>query len=237
MIRKIYNTLFPENRYKNVSYSQEGEDLVLNRCFGNKKTGFYLDIGAHHPVRFSNTYLFYLRGWKGINIDAMPGSMKIFDKIRPLDINIECPVSDTIEKLTYYIFNEPALNTFSEEESQRKNGLADYKIIDEKTLTTNTLSNILSKYLPPNTPIDFMSIDVEGLDLQVLKSNNWELYKPEILLVEELFSSSKNLLNQNKKNFYLSIEEIIEQSDIYLYLKNRGYKIFAKTGNTTIYRL
>ena len=81
------------------SYSQEGEDIILARIFGKQQNGFYVDVGAHHPYRFSNTYFFYKRGWKGINIDAMPGSMKIFNKYRPRDKNIEAGISDTKKKI------------------------------------------------------------------------------------------------------------------------------------------
>ena len=108
--------------YALKSYSQEGEDMILRRLFEKQQTGFYVDVGAHHPKRFSNTYFFYKKGWKGINIDAMPDSMKPFNKIRPRDINIEKPVSDKKQVLTYYAFNEPALNGFSKELSdERKN--------------------------------------------------------------------------------------------------------------------
>lgn len=70
------------------SYSQEGEDMILRRIFGSQTSGFYIDVGAHHPKRFSNTYFFYKKGWAGINIDAMPGSMKAFQKVRYRDIEI-----------------------------------------------------------------------------------------------------------------------------------------------------
>ena len=79
-------------RFATKSYSQEGEDLLLRRIFEHQKIGFYVDVGAHHPFRFSNTYLLYKRGWRGINIDAMPGSMRLFRKFRPRDTNIECGV-------------------------------------------------------------------------------------------------------------------------------------------------
>ncbi len=82
----------------------------MSRYFENKKTtGFYVDVGAHHPLRFSNTYKFYKRGWHGINIDAMPGSMDLFNRLRHRDINLERAVSDSKQILTYYAFNEPAL--------------------------------------------------------------------------------------------------------------------------------
>jgi len=88
----IKNSLFW--KFKRISYSQEGEDLILERFFEGMNTGFYVDVGAFHPKRFSNTYIFYKKGWHGINIDARPGSMKLFNFVRPRDINLEIPISN-----------------------------------------------------------------------------------------------------------------------------------------------
>lgn len=215
--RKIFQILWP---FGSLCYSQEGEDMVLNRVFGGKSNGFFVDVGAHHPKRFSNTYFFYKSGWRGINIDAMPGSMDAFKRARPLDTNIEVPVSDTNEVLTYYIFNEPALNGFSKELSDSRDNLRDYKIIDTKELKTRTLADILDEFLPQGQAIDFLSIDVEGLDFQVLRSNNWDKYQPDIVLLEVLGST----LNQ------------IMTSETTQYMENLGYAIFAKTFNTVFFK-
>ena len=126
--------------YKNNSYSQEGEDLILHKIFPDKKNGFYVDIGAHHPFRFSNTYYFYRKGWRGVNIDAAPGSMKLFNKYRSRDINIEAAISNKIETLTYYKFNDPALNTFDKDLAQTRIGNK-YKIISDST--QNHIQNYL----------------------------------------------------------------------------------------------
>ncbi|WP_291910770.1 FkbM family methyltransferase [Chitinophaga sp. CB10] len=206
--------------YSEFSYAQEGEDMILRRFFGRYKKGFYVDIGAHHPVRFSNTYGFYLDGWRGINVDAMPGSMDSFRKKRPRDINLELPVSDKTETLNFYIFNEPALNTFSEQEARSKDGKNNNKIIDIRPLETVTLASILDKHLPEGQQIDFMSIDVEGLDIRVLKSNNWEKYRPEFLLVEELLSNITNSMGGEVNQF----------------LQGQGYMLVARSYNTSFYR-
>lgn len=87
-IRNLYITHFHTK-----SYAIQGEDLILRELFEYAKSGFYVDVGAHHPFRFSNTYLFYKVGWRGLNIDAMPNSMKLFNRFRPRDINIECGVA------------------------------------------------------------------------------------------------------------------------------------------------
>lgn len=175
--------------YSIKSYSLEGEDMILRIIFGTKKTGFYVDVGAHHPFRLSNTYYFYKLGWHGINIDAMPGSMELFGRFRNRDINLEVPVSSTEQVLTYFSFSEPAFNSFSEElvRERVENG----SIIEQKIeLKTSKLSSLLDQYLPKGTEIDFLCIDVEGLDLDVLHSNNWDIYRPRVVIAEELRSVS-----------------------------------------------
>ena len=210
----------PQYLYHNLSYSQEGEDMILSRFFENKENGFYVDVGAHHPQRFSNTYLFYLRGWRGINIDAMPGSMKSFNKIRVGDINLEFPISDCHQTLTYYEFNEPALNGFCSDISMKRNGLGNYRIISERKLKTYTLSEILDKYLPNGQKIDFITVDVEGLDLQVLKSNDWHNYRPHLVLVEDL----------NR----LSISQM-HKSEIASFMKKQDYQLYSKAIHTLFF--
>ena len=234
MLKKIVKIILPTNVIEKLniiknnyfdgfslkSYSQEGEDMILRRLFEKQKTGFYVDVGAHHPKRFSNTFFFYKKGWRGINIDAMPNSMSLFNKIRPRDINLEIPISDKKQKLKYYMFNETALNCFSKELAEKRNGKYDYKIISEKEMETSTLEEILEKHLPYDQEIDFMSIDVEGLDLQVLKSNNWRLFRPKFVLMEVIDSS---------------INEIADSKE-YKYLAEFGYETFAKTVNTVIFQ-
>lgn len=202
------------------SWSQEGEDLVLARLFGDKRDGFYIDVGAHHPKRFSNTYFFYRRGWRGINIDAMPGSMNSFNRMRPRDINLEIGIGSQNDFLDYHFFNEPALNGFAKELAQsRHQADTPYKIIDTKTIEIRRLSQILDEHLPANQVIDFMSVDVEGLDLDVLKSSNWTLYRPRYVLAEILDS---NLYD-------------IQKHDVAEFMSSVGYGIYAKCVHTAIF--
>ena len=207
------------SRYSVRSYSQEGEDMILRRIFESKDEGFYVDVGAHHPFRFSNTYYFYKRGWRGINIDAMPGSMAIFDKFRSRDINLEFPIASSEQVLTYFSFNEPALNGFSEELSRQRHGQNGYVIDKEIKLKTIKLSSLLDQYLPDGKKIDFLNIDVEGFDLDILKSNNWLKYKPRYILIEILNCSMPE----------------IEKADISLFLKKNNYEVFAKSVNTVFF--
>ncbi len=210
--------------YATKSYSQKGEDMILRGMFGemDRTIGFYVDVGAYHPMRFSNTYYFYKRGWRGINIDTMPGSMKLFKKIRTRDINLETAISDKKQILTYYLFSEPALNTFSKELAVQRGEKEGCKIIDEIKIETSTLVGILDIYLPKDTEIDFLSVDVEGLDLQVLKSNDWDKYSPSYILAECLVDS-------------FSLEQVID-NELTQYLRSKGYELFAKTLNTLFFK-
>lgn len=205
--------------YATKSYSQEGEDMILKELFGEQKNGFYVDVGAHHPKRFSNTYLFYKQGWIGVNIDAMPGSMKLFNKVRPKDINIEKPVSDKKQILTYYAFNEPALNGFSKELSVERDKTEEYFIEFTQDIETSTLEEILDNVLSKSQQIDFLSIDVEGLDFMVLKSNNFDKYKPKIILIEILGSTITD----------------IENGEISEFLKTFNYSFYARSVRTAFF--
>ncbi len=199
-----------------LSFSQEGEDLVLARLFENQtEPGFFVDIGAHHPVRYSNTYYFYRRGWTGLNVDALPGSAKLFHRMRPKDISVECGVGAQEGVLTYFAFNESALNTFSEQEAAKKNH-PPYHIINKVQLPSMTLAQLLDRHLPKDKAIDFMTVDVEGLDHEVIASNDWNRYRPKVLLVELLNTKLEDLSNHPTAQL----------------LQQHRYQVYAKTYNT-----
>lgn len=201
------------------SYAQEGEDIILNRLFKEKRDGFFVDVGAYHPVIFSNTYFFYKKGWRGINIEPRPGSADLFEKYRPEDVNLELAIGNSSEELTYYLFKEPAYNTCSA--SQAEIWSRSSEIIGKQSIHTWRLSEVLDKYLDNNSIIDFLSVDVEGLDYQVLLSNDWERYRPTVILVESINSDLKGVLN----------------SSICRYMDNHGYELFSKIYNTSVFKL
>ncbi len=203
-----------------ISFAQEGEDLVLARLMGDLRggKGFFVDIGAHHPTRFSNTYYFYKRGWSGINIDPLPGTMRRFKRLRRRDLTIECGVSGSQGELTYYMFNEPALNTFSRSEAEKKNQGV-YRIIDQKIIPVQTLATLLEEHLKPGTNIDFMTIDAENLDHEVVLSGDWNRFRPRYLLVELLGFTLERMAEHPTTQFLATV----------------GYAPCAKTVNTVFF--
>lgn len=216
-LEKTIGNIFDIHALK--SYSQEGEDMILRRIFEGKKHGFYVDIGAHHPLRFSNTNIFYQRGWNGINIDPNPEAIQEFKKKRPRDINLQLGVSDQTGSLKYYFFDEPALNTFDENIVKTRLATTTYKVIGVNDISVDRLDNILKKNLPKDKKIDFLSIDTEGFDLFVLRSNDWKKFRPEYVLTEAL---------------NLTLEQSIT-SEIFIFMKTINYELFAKTYNTFIF--
>lgn len=205
--------------FASISFSQEGEDLILSKLFEEIEKGFFIDIGAHHPIRFSNTYKLYLKGWRGINIDAMPHSMDLFKKYRKEDINIEIPIAKISKIMPFYTFNEPALNTFSEELAKERGEAKKVYNLEAKPLST-----ILDKYMPKDIQkIDFMSIDVEGLDFEVLESNDWGKYKPTVILIESL-TTARNIADSLN-------------SEVAQYLSAKNYSLCSKSDKTLFFML
>ncbi len=167
------------------SFSSAGEDMILRHILGSDKmSGFYVDVGAFHPILFSNTYFFYLNGWRGINVEARPRSKELFDKMRPRDFNLEVGVSRERGSLTYYFIAEDSpMNSFSPDFLRQIKMLE--HVHSEIPVPTLPLAEILDRHLPPGQAIDFMSVDVEGHDFEVLESNDWKRFRPRIVVVED----------------------------------------------------
>lgn len=214
---RLYALVEPHARR---AYSQEGEDLLLLRLFEGQRDGFYVDVGAHHPARFSNTCLFHRMGWRGINIDPDPEAIRLFARERPADINLCIGIADRAGALSYYTFNEPALNTFDEKLARERESLPGYRLQNVSTVRVERLDEVLSRQLAPGQQIDFLSVDAEGYDLKVLASNDWSRFRPRCVLVEALQSSL----------------ETAGAGPIHDLLSSAGYELYAKTVNTLVFR-
>ena len=224
--------------WKRSYYGQFGEDAVLQNIFRQeawrqaskdkaenikRRAGFYVDIGAFAPIQHSNTYWFYRRGWKGINVDATPGSMRLFNRLRRRDVNLELAVSSQDGELIYHCWGVPHVkNTTSKEaaeETIRFGGQQPEKIV----VRSRTLAHILDEHLPKGQTIDFLTIDVENHNFEVVKSNDWSKYKPRFILVEA---------DNDAPHF-----EAIANSAMTGFLKSHGYHICAWVKPTIFFEL
>jgi len=160
--------------------------MILQCYFRGKAQGFYIDIGAHHPLKYSNTYFFYRRGWRGVSVDATPGSMQKFLIDRPRDVNIEAAVSSNFGTLPFFLFENPAynaLNPSSDEIAEIERGT---KLVNVVSVQTIPLLEVFKQYAPKSAPIDFLNMDIEGHELAALSTNDWDRFRPTMIVAEDL---------------------------------------------------
>jgi len=180
---KRYNAV--DNQiHKAISYSQCGEDLIVDYIFRlrNIHDPSYLDIGANHPYDLNNTALFHSKGCQGINIDADPRLIENFKLYRPNDINLNVGIGNYEGIMDFYVMNDNTLSTFSDTEKNNMLNIGKTLSHIEK-VEVITINAVLAKYCNGIFP-DFLSIDVEGLDFDILKTINYKNNSPKIICVE-----------------------------------------------------
>ncbi len=175
------------------SFSQHGEDVTLDKLLSFSRSGFYVDVGAADPIRFSNSYRFYKKGWSGILVEPNPGRIDRLKTIRPRDTVLNIGVSTTNGGLPFFFFDPPNVSTFSDrgKEVNVSNG---YRYVKTEIIQTISLREILDQnYRDELGRIDFLSVDTEGFDMDVLRSNDWSKYRPRYVLVESIVGDSRDV--------------------------------------------
>jgi FkbM family methyltransferase len=206
-----------------MSYSQCGEDLIIRyifRSLGISKPT-YIDIGTNDPIKINNTYLFYKNGSRGILIEPNQALCPLIKKKRSKDIclNIGVAIKNSETTGDLYIMSSHTLSTFSKEEAEKYVQFGSQKIKEIAKVKLVPLNAIIKKY--GNGTPNLISLDTEGLDLQILQSLNWDKYRPEVVCVETLTYTE----NQTEQK----IPEILE------FMKNKNYGIYADTYINTIF--
>lgn len=209
-------------KIEEFSHSQNCEDIILDRLVNKiagdgPNKGFYVDIGAHHPVRFSNTFRFYEQGWTGINVDPLPHVMELFNKYRPRDINLNIGCGEEAGKLSYYSFEEPAYNTLNEDVAKRLLNDHTTRLKEKINVDILPLSIIFAKHLGKNE-IDFLDLDVESYEIHVLKGNDWNKYRPKIIVMESWTDGIAD------------IRDVFNDGAI-TYLNTKGYRVVSRAFN------
>jgi FkbM family methyltransferase len=169
-----------ELAWSGISLSQFGEDKFLEAYFFNQQSGFYVDIGGFHPYMYSNTYLFYRKGWRGIVVEPNPDNIAAFQRARPRDIILQLAISK--QEGTASFSKQGACSGIDDETHVYKD---DARRESKIAVKTRPLAAVLEENLPKNTAIDFMSVDCEGHDRMVLESNDWSRFRPRVILCEE----------------------------------------------------
>ena len=201
ILRKIYffYNIYIRNKKFLKNSSQFGEDKFLLSLFEKKYIGKYLDVGCFHPTKHNNTSLFYKNGWQGINIDLNPLTIDLFNFMRPKDININTAVSsEETEKTLFFLDERNTQNTLSENQLiflKNHHNIKDEEIIKKKIQTRR-----LDKILEENNfkDIDFMNLDVEGHESEVLKTIDFKKIKIRYICIEMIKHNDLSIKNSNQ---------------------------------------
>jgi len=184
-----------------ISYAQNREDVLLSRAFGDQPTGFYVDVGAHHPLIDSITKHFYDRGWRGINVE--PGAtFSAFPAERQADTNLQCALSHQAGTATLYEFPGTGLSTLCSAEAEARK--TEGRKPAERQVETITLATLCQTYV--TREIDFISIDVEGHEHDVIAGGDWQRWRPRIAVVESTRPNSRVTSHQSWEHILLSAD-------------------------------
>lgn len=223
----MIKNIFKKNRNKtNLSYSQSGEDKIVSFIFDwiQIEKPIYLDIGAHHYSWLSNTYLFYLNGATGVCVEPDPFLFKEIKRHRPRDIclNVGVGVQDGIIA-DYFVMTSKSLNTFSKEEALVYANTSNYgeqRIEEVLAVPIKNVNRIVLEQFAEKK-INFVSIDVEGWDFEIIKSFNFELYEPEVFCIETMRRGVDG--------------KLIKNSELISYMESKNYMVYADTFINTIF--
>ena len=210
----ILQNIYLKNKYfiKRKSYAMDGEDIAISVFNKKKDKGFYVDIGAHHPIQRNNTHLLFKKGWEGINIDVNQFSIELFNFLRPNDLNLQIAVSDKEGEVSFFYQKKFSQLNTTDKEIAKENFQGNFQ---EKKVKCQTIQNILDNSKFKNKKIDFLNIDVEGAEMKVLNTLNFEIYDPSLICIEIL--GYREMQSEQR-------EKEIKNNEIFKFLVNHGYK-------------
>ena len=219
-LQGIRRAFFSPSKWKK-SYSQCAEDLIVEFIFKSrpiKSNGFYVDVGAHHPRRGSNTYALYKKGWRGILVDMEPDKVIAARLARPFDTCVQAAVSDGERDVG--VFSPGPFSTKTTIDPKSTSGYGSTNFVKTASVRTKTLTHILDDNSCPSD-FDFLNVDCEGHDLEVLRGLNLEKYCPKVICVE-IWEASEGI-------------EALTSSEIHVYLSKSGYVLFSWAVLSAIY--
>lgn len=208
--------------YHRKSWSQCGEDLILRFLFDllHIARPSYIDIGAHHPWYYNNTYLFYRQGARGINIEPDPGLHARLRRWRGRDANLNIGIGAREAELDFHVMSNRTLNTFSAVEARKYVEQHGLSIVQTRRIRVETFAQVVDAHLG-RTP-DLVSLDVEGLELEILRSIDFSRHRPHVFCIETLSYASYD--GSGVKN-----------AEIHALMLENDYRLYADTYINSIY--
>ncbi len=201
------------------AFGATGEDVLLNKIFKNTTKGFYLDVGALHPINGSLTYNLYKKGWSGLNFDIVENNIRLFKVFRKRDCSSQLAISSKKGIVKSYIFSPGSgLNTLEKSWADRWSKSINKSYV-VKELRKTTLTNIVKKFKIENK-IDLLNIDVEGHEIKVLSGSDFKFFRPKIITIE----------------IHVEKTEDIIKSQIFKILKKNGYDLISHYYHTSFFK-
>ena len=208
--------------YYRKSWSQCGEDLILRYLFDLLQIArpSYIDIGAHHPYYYNNTYLFYRQGARGVNVEPDPSLHTGLRRGRPRDVNLNIGIGPREAELDFYVMSTRTLNTFSASEARKYVEQHGLRIVDTRRIRVQTFAQAVDAHL--GRAPDLVSLDVEGLDLDILRSIDFSRYRPHVFCVETI-------------SYAAGDGSGVKSPEIHALMLQNGYRLYADTYINSIY--
>jgi FkbM family methyltransferase len=204
------------------SFSQLREDLVIDDLLEHKERGFYVDVGASDPVKFNNTKNFSRKGWRGINIEPDFAVFSSLEADRPNDINLNIGIGSDDTSMTFYRFEAKWVSTLSPEKAESAKAQGN-RLLETIEVPVKRLDEIFERYCGEKE-IDFLSVDTEGWDLEVLEGNDWSRFRPRLVCVETVQSPAEGDSSEYR-------------SQLAGFLEARGYREAYRNKYNSIYVL
>jgi FkbM family methyltransferase len=165
-----------------LSYSQFGEDITAQNLLRNVGSGFYVDIGAHHPLRHSNTAMLHMKGWQGVTVEPMLQGFRAFQRFRPHAINVRAAIHNEKDSVTLYKFRGGLANTVMKERAEDMR--ESKEVVGEEVVPALNLNGVFERHVPEGVRVNYLTVDIEGYDTEAILAFDLDKYRPDVVCIE-----------------------------------------------------
>lgn len=165
-----------------LSYSQFGEDIAASKLLRNIRSGFYVDVGAHHPLRHSNTAMLHMKGWQGVTVEPNRQGFRACRRFRPHAINVHAAIHNHAESVTLYKFRGGLSNTTMPDRADDMR--ASKKVVGEEVVSALSLNRLFERHVPDGVHVNYLSVDIEGYDTEAILEFDLDRHQPDVVCIE-----------------------------------------------------